>query len=59
MKEVWTITKEDAAEMCEFLRRELDDYMKHGDVEPDELDALQNVHAALMWAGQQMRVDNA
>ena len=50
MKEVWTITKEDAAKMCEFLLRELDNYIKAGMLDEETVEAISAVHAALSWA---------
>ena len=44
MKEVWTITNEDAEKVMNILALLVENQGQ------DDLEAIKNVHAALMWA---------
>lgn len=50
MKEVWTITSEDAVAAVNFLQKSLDEYMKAGMLDEETVEAVSAVSAALGWA---------
>jgi len=50
IKAIWTITNEDAEKVITFLQPCALEYIKAGEIEPDIVQAIENVRAALMWA---------
>lgn len=47
MPDIWTISKEDADYMCDFLSEYVDDWPDSPDVE-----CIKRINSALMWAKQ-------
>lgn len=50
MQDEWIISNQDAEIACNFLEIMINKEIKVGGIELKDLEALKNVHAALMWA---------